>query len=93
MATDSEIARTDGKLSGEKDLVPWNDDGEMGDICTESLEDNRRQSNGWQSADMFKYNETVFNISSTYRDEMPEYTYVIFMQCLKVFYFCFCSLF
>lgn len=73
MLTDSEIAKNDGSKSTARELVPWNDDGEVAtETGLEGLDG--VSSNGWGTEDMFKYNESNYNIHSTYRDEMPEYT-------------------
>lgn len=72
--TDGEIAKNDGTKSTHRELVPWNDDGEVTtDICLDSL-DSSMSNGGWRSDDMFKFNQNKFNITSTYDDSMTGYT-------------------
>lgn len=71
--TDGEISGVEGKKLQEKELVPW-DDG--GDCDYNALEEssNGCQNGGWDSSEMFDYNERNYNINSTYNDDMSGYT-------------------
>lgn len=75
--TDGEIANLDGnrKAGAPRDLVPW-DGGDDEKNCLDTLENSNGIPNGkgWEAEDMLNYNAKKFNINSTYRDEMPEYT-------------------
>ena len=73
MLTDGEISKIDSKKLQPKELVPWVDD-ESSNLC-ESLEENSNGiSNGWDSSEMFNYNEKTYNITTTYKDDMSDYT-------------------
>lgn len=63
------------KAGAPRDLVPW-DGGDDEKNCLDTLENSNGIPNGkgWEAEDMLNYNAKKFNINSTYRDEMPEYT-------------------
>ncbi|OTF75173.1 ataxin-2-like protein, partial [Euroglyphus maynei] len=88
--TDSEIAKHDGNAKQHRELVPWDGgddsiDGHDSLGLDSSLDDHSglslggiggsgNVSNGWKTEDMFKLNESKYNIETTYQDDMSEYT-------------------
>ncbi|KAH7646491.1 hypothetical protein HUG17_2029 [Dermatophagoides farinae] len=82
--TDSEIAKHDGTTKQHRELIPWDggEDGSDGNdsMGLDTLDDHSglslagNVSNGWKTEDMFKLNESKYNIETTYQDDMSEYT-------------------
>lgn len=84
--TDSEIAKHDGSTKQHRELVPWDGGDDSIDVhdslgLDSSLDDHSGLSlggggvsNGWKTEDMFKLNESKYNIETTYQDDMSEYT-------------------
>ena len=80
--TDTEISRYEANKLGRdkenRELVPW--DGGHGDgedaLDALTLEDHNGVSaqNGWSPDEMFKVNETKFQVKSTYDPSLPDYT-------------------
>ncbi|GFR60979.1 ataxin-2 [Elysia marginata] len=71
--TDSGIvSRMNGSSESQlKELQPWQDD-DAGEISASLSLDDR--SGGWDSTSMFARNKEMFNLSSTYDENMKEYT-------------------
>src|SRR5437867_3842567 len=96
MLTDTEISRFDAKqLNRDKELVPW--DGGAGDSGDElgDLEDHNGigsvgggcggAQNGWAAEDMFRTNETKFQVKSDFNPSLSQYTYVLYIYFLSVY--------
>lgn len=65
-ATDTSISRFNG-LSGEKELEPWEGDG---DDCNISLDN----ANGWDPNEMFARNEKVYGVQTSFVEDLSQYT-------------------
>ncbi|XP_070571930.1 ataxin-2-like protein isoform X3 [Ptychodera flava] len=69
-ATDAMISgnKVNGQVN-ERDLQPW-----QGDAQSEDLSLDSETSNGWDVNDMFRTNTQKFGVSSTYEENLSQYT-------------------
>ncbi|XP_054154970.1 ataxin-2-like protein isoform X2 [Oppia nitens] len=76
MLTDTEISRFDAKqLNRDRELVPWDGGaGDSGDDLDLECDHNGSTQNGWDPDDMFRTNETKFQVKSNFNPNLDQYT-------------------